>query len=74
MSAPVRVLVNGAKGRTGTEAVRAVSRVESQGYISVLNERVQVEEAFDASLESAHRAYARERESLVTDPGVAGAG
>jgi exopolyphosphatase/guanosine-5'-triphosphate,3'-diphosphate pyrophosphatase len=59
---------------TCPEAVRAVSRVESEGYISVLNERVQVDEAFDASLESAHRAYARERESLVTDPGVAGAG
>ena len=58
---------------TCPEAVRAISRVESQGYISVLNERVQVDEAFDASLESAHRAYARERESLVTDPGVAGA-
>jgi exopolyphosphatase/guanosine-5'-triphosphate,3'-diphosphate pyrophosphatase len=58
---------------TCPDAVRAVSRVESQGYISVLNERVQVDEAFDASLESAHRAYARERESLVTDPGVAGA-
>jgi exopolyphosphatase / guanosine-5'-triphosphate,3'-diphosphate pyrophosphatase len=59
---------------TCPEAVRDVSRVESHGYISVLNERVQVDEAFDARLESAHRAYARERESLLTDPGVAGAG
>jgi exopolyphosphatase / guanosine-5'-triphosphate,3'-diphosphate pyrophosphatase len=59
---------------TCPEAVRAVSRVESHGYISLLNERVQLDEAFDAKLESAHRAYARERESLMTDPGVVGAG
>jgi exopolyphosphatase / guanosine-5'-triphosphate,3'-diphosphate pyrophosphatase len=57
---------------TCPEAVRAVSRVESQGYISQLNERVQDDETFDAKLESAHRAYARERESLVTDSGAGG--
>jgi exopolyphosphatase / guanosine-5'-triphosphate,3'-diphosphate pyrophosphatase len=59
---------------TCPEAVRAVSRVESQGYISQLNERVQDDESFDARLESAHRAYARERASLGAVSGADEAG
>jgi exopolyphosphatase/guanosine-5'-triphosphate,3'-diphosphate pyrophosphatase len=46
---------------TCPDAVKAIARVESEGWISNLNDRVQVDEAFDDALESAHRAYAAER-------------
>ncbi|MEA2557147.1 MAG: exopolyphosphatase / guanosine-5-triphosphate,3-diphosphate pyrophosphatase [Actinomycetota bacterium] len=52
---------------TCPEAVKAIARVESEGWISNLNDRVQVDEAFDEALEAAHRAYAVERsEELET--------
>ncbi|MEA2555216.1 MAG: exopolyphosphatase / guanosine-5-triphosphate,3-diphosphate pyrophosphatase [Actinomycetota bacterium] len=46
---------------TCPEAVKAIARVESEGWISNLNDRVQVDEAFDEALEAAHRSYAAER-------------
>lgn len=46
---------------TCPEAVKAIARVESEGWIAKLNDRVQEDEAFDEALESAHRAYAAER-------------
>ncbi|MGZ5318226.1 MAG: DUF501 domain-containing protein [Actinomycetota bacterium] len=46
---------------TCPEAVKAVARVESEGWIARLNDRVQDDEAFDEALEAAHRAYAEER-------------
>ncbi|MEP7060101.1 MAG: DUF501 domain-containing protein [Actinomycetota bacterium] len=42
-------------------AVKAVSRIESEGWIATLNDRVHVDEGFDQALEAAHRAYAQER-------------
>ena len=42
-------------------ATKAVSRIESEGWISVLNDRVQDDEAFDEALQAAHRAYAEDR-------------
>lgn len=51
-------------------AVKAVARVESEGWIATLNERMQDDEAFDASVEAAHQAYATDR---ATDlPAAAG--
>ena len=46
---------------TCTEAVAAVSRLESQGWIKRLAERAQTDPAFARALEEAHRAYAEER-------------
>ena len=46
---------------TCPDAVKAVARVESEGWIARLNDRVQDDEAFDDALEIAHRAYAEER-------------
>ena len=46
---------------TCPEAVKAVARVESEGWIAQLNDRVQDDEVFDEALETAHRAYAEER-------------
>ena len=61
---------------TCPEAVRAVSRVEADGWIARLNERVQLDEDFDAALEAAHRAYAAERGEMAEEArswgGVAG--
>jgi exopolyphosphatase/guanosine-5'-triphosphate,3'-diphosphate pyrophosphatase len=61
---------------TCPEATKAVSRVESQGWIARLNERVQLDEEFDLALEAAHRAYARERGAMAAEAhswgGVAG--
>jgi exopolyphosphatase/guanosine-5'-triphosphate,3'-diphosphate pyrophosphatase len=61
---------------TCPETVKAVARIESQGWIASLNERVQDDEAFDEALERAHRAYADERsedhESARAWGGVAG--
>jgi exopolyphosphatase/guanosine-5'-triphosphate,3'-diphosphate pyrophosphatase len=42
-------------------AVKAVSRLESAGWIARLNERIQDDEAFDDAVEAAHRAYAEDR-------------
>ena len=61
---------------TCPDAARAVSRVEADGWIARLNERVQVDEDFDAALEAAHRAYAADRGEMAPDArswgGVAG--
>ncbi len=46
---------------TCADAVRAVSRLESEGWIARLNERAEHDEDFAAALEHAHRAYAVER-------------
>ena len=46
---------------TCPDAVKAVARIESEGWIARLNDRVQDDEAFDEALEAAHRAYASER-------------
>ena len=50
---------------TCPEAVRAVSRVEAEGWIGRLNERAQAEEAFGAALEAAHLASAAERGEMA---------
>ena len=42
-------------------ATKAVSRIESEGWISKLNDRVQDDETFDEALQAAHRAYAQDR-------------
>ncbi len=52
------------------EAVKAVSRVESEGWIARLNEREVGDAAFGASLEAAHRTYAEDRGT--PDGGVGG--
>ncbi len=46
---------------TCPDAVKAVARIESEGWIARLNDRVHDDEAFDDALEAAHRAYADER-------------
>ncbi len=46
---------------TCPDAVRAVSRVESEGWIGRLNERFESDAAFRTAVEDAHRAYAEER-------------
>ena len=46
---------------TCPSAVKAVSRVESGGAISRMNERIQEDEAFDRDVERAHAAYAADR-------------
>lgn len=46
-------------------AVKAIARVESEGWIARLNDRVHDDEGFDAAVEAAHRAYAEERGRLV---------
>ena len=50
---------------TCPRAVKAVARLEAEGWIGRLNERLQEDEAFDEALEAAHRAYARERGAEV---------
>ena len=61
---------------TCPEAVKAIARVESEGWIAKLNDRVHEDEAFDDALEAAHRAYADERaeewEAARSWGGVAG--
>ncbi|MEA2550645.1 MAG: uncharacterized protein QOE25_414, partial [Actinomycetota bacterium] len=61
---------------TCPDAVKAISRIESEGWIASLNDRVHVDEAFDQALEAAHRAYADERAEELEDArgwgGVAG--
>ncbi len=46
---------------TCRDAVRAVARLESQGWIGRFNERVEVDEEFSRALEQTHREYAVER-------------
>jgi exopolyphosphatase/guanosine-5'-triphosphate,3'-diphosphate pyrophosphatase len=46
-------------------AVRAVARVESEGWIARLNERATTDEPFAAALEAAHGAYALDRAADV---------
>ena len=46
---------------TCPEAVRAVSRLESEGWIARLGERAAEDDSFARALDTAHRAYALER-------------
>ncbi len=46
---------------TCPDAVRAVARLEADGWISRLNERVEVDPAFAEAVARAHAEYARER-------------
>jgi exopolyphosphatase/guanosine-5'-triphosphate,3'-diphosphate pyrophosphatase len=46
---------------TCPEAVKAVSRIEADGAIGRLNERIGDDETFGSTVERAHRAYADER-------------
>lgn len=46
---------------TCPDAVKAISRVESQGWIGHLNERMDSDEAFRAAVDAAHAAYAADR-------------
>jgi exopolyphosphatase/guanosine-5'-triphosphate,3'-diphosphate pyrophosphatase len=46
---------------TCPDAVKAISRVESQGWIGRLNERMRTDAAFGAAVEAAHAAYAVDR-------------
>jgi len=48
---------------TCPDAVKAISRIESEGWIARLNERMTDDEAFRASVEAAHDAYAADRAS-----------
>jgi exopolyphosphatase/guanosine-5'-triphosphate,3'-diphosphate pyrophosphatase len=61
---------------TCPDGVRAVSRLESEGWIARLNTRAEDDAAFAAALEAAHAAYARERaddaDGLDIDGGVGG--
>ena len=61
---------------TCPEAVKAIARLESEGWIAKLNDRVQEDEAFDQALESAHRAHGAERAEELEEArawgGVAG--
>lgn len=61
---------------TCPEAVKAVARVESAGWIARLNERAQEDAAFAEGLAAAHRAYAEDRASDLAEAlgwgGVAG--
>ncbi|MGZ4154874.1 MAG: DUF501 domain-containing protein [Actinomycetota bacterium] len=57
---------------TCADAVRAVSRLESEGSIARLNERAEHDEDFSAALERAHRAYAVERARDAGDVQIEG--
>ena len=46
---------------TCPDAVKAISRVESQGWIGRLNERMRTDAPFGAAVEAAHAAYAVDR-------------
>jgi exopolyphosphatase/guanosine-5'-triphosphate,3'-diphosphate pyrophosphatase len=46
---------------TCPDSVKAVSRLEAEGWIGRLNERVHDDGEFDSAVEEAHRAYARDR-------------
>ena len=49
---------------TCTEAVAAVSRLESEGWIKRLSQRAEVEPDFRIALRRAHEEYANERDRL----------
>lgn len=55
---------------TCPEAVRAVSRIESEGWISALNDRAERDRAFGEAIGSAHRSYMKDRGT--PDGGVGG--
>ena len=57
---------------TCPEAVRTVARLESEGWIARLNDRLQEDEGFDRDLEQAHAAYAAEREEELAGAGAWG--
>lgn len=46
---------------TCPEAVKAVSRIESDGWIARMNDRMREDESFRAQVEAAHAAYAADR-------------
>lgn len=52
---------------TCPDAVKAVSRLESAGWIKRLAERAESEEAFGAALDAAHREYGMERGRVVRE-------
>jgi exopolyphosphatase / guanosine-5'-triphosphate,3'-diphosphate pyrophosphatase len=57
---------------TCVDAVRSVSRLESEGWIARLNERAERDEDFAAALERAHDAYAGERAADAGDVRIEG--
>ena len=59
---------------TCPEAVRAVSRLEADGWIKRLDERAATEPAFGELLARAHEEYARERQRLATGQLIGGVG
>jgi exopolyphosphatase/guanosine-5'-triphosphate,3'-diphosphate pyrophosphatase len=59
---------------TCPDAVKAVSRLESEGSIAELNEQAARDESFARSLEAAHRAYASERDTALPSAVAAGTG
>ncbi len=52
---------------TCPEAVKAVSRLESQGWIGRLNERAETDAAFAEALSASHREYAQDRGRLLLE-------
>jgi len=54
---------------TCPEAVKAVSRVESQGSIGRLNDRMRIDLGFREAVEAAHAAYARDRAADLAEAG-----
>jgi exopolyphosphatase/guanosine-5'-triphosphate,3'-diphosphate pyrophosphatase len=54
---------------TCPDAVKAISRVESQGWIGRLNERMRTDAVFGAEVEAAHAAYAADRAMDLADAG-----
>jgi exopolyphosphatase / guanosine-5'-triphosphate,3'-diphosphate pyrophosphatase len=57
---------------TCVDAVRSVSRLESEGWIARLNERAERDEDLAAALERAHGAYAGERAADAGDVRIEG--
>lgn len=54
---------------TCPDAVKAVSRVESEGWIRRLVEKAEKEDSFGEALEAAHREYGEERGRVVREAG-----
>lgn len=57
---------------TCPDAVRAVSRLESEGRIASLNDRYEVDQDFREAVDQAHAAYAAEREEVLPGSGTWG--
>jgi exopolyphosphatase/guanosine-5'-triphosphate,3'-diphosphate pyrophosphatase len=57
---------------TCPEAVKAVSRVESDGSIARLNDRMRIDAGFREAVEAAHASYARDRATDLTEAGAWG--